>query len=516
LTFATFIGCSSPEDSESTTSSDARRHHGDSGTIDIDSGVRTLDAGVGNPKPDGSAPDATASDATGPAQPDAGGATGGNNVTDPGEACDGTDLNGNTYATVAAGFVGGTLKCSSDRTAYDVSGLSAGPTVNLPLANCTQAGMQSAIDNATDGTTLQLPAGTCTLSSAININKNIVLRGAGTTSTTLVDGTGGVMIETGSKPVRITGLTITGSASSSAYFIYMGAHNFRMDHLKFTNLGGRRMWVSSEGLIDNNTFVDTADEFIDVEPNNPGIWWNSNGTRGASLQATLGTGKALYVEDHAFQYPTTIQNNALDSTDGAKWVFRYNTVTGVSVQPLEEHGDCSTDSGTFSFEIYGNTITSSQTNWNVISLRGGGGVVFNNTLNGFTDDIILWDYRYFNNHNGSYYGLCGGVLNSDHLPRTLAVDGCLKVEPDNPATWEMSDRPCMEQLHGLYIWDNTAAGKTAPSVRVRDEYSAGTTLMSSYIRLNRDYFLRAPALDSDGFTYTPYPYPHPLARVGAP
>ena len=33
-----------------------------------------------------------------------------------------------------------------------------------------------------------------------------------------------------------------------------------------------------------------------------------------------------------------------------------------------------------------------------------------------------------------------------------------------------------------------------------------------YIKENRDYFLRKPGKNEDGFEYVPYTYPHPLTQ----
>src|SRR5690349_16435396 len=70
-----------------------------------------------------------------------------NNITEAGEACDGTDLSGNTCATLQ-GFSGGTLKCKADRSGYDVSGCIAG-TVKPALNACDQNTVQTAINAAT-------------------------------------------------------------------------------------------------------------------------------------------------------------------------------------------------------------------------------------------------------------------------------------------------------------------------------------------------------------------------------
>jgi hypothetical protein len=69
--------------------------------------------------------------------------------------------------------------------------------------------------------------------------------------------------------------------------------------------------------------------------------------------------------------------------------------------------------------------------------------------------------------------------------------------------------------YGVYL------GKDNPNNTywVKDLYIWGNfmdrgTLIYNYGNYteNIDFFLRAPSLELDGFSYTPYPYPHPLTQ----
>jgi len=90
----------------------------------------------------------------------------------------------------------------------------------------------------------------------------------------------------------------------------------------------------------------------------------------------------LYIEDCTFR----AGGAATDAYHGARFVFRNNSVIDTHVA---QHG-C--DSGgyrsTFSYEVYENRITKEKLgSWKVpraMHFRGGTGVVFNNTLGGYT------------------------------------------------------------------------------------------------------------------------------------
>jgi hypothetical protein len=127
--------------------------------------------------------------------------------------------------------------------------------------------------------------------------------------------------------------------------------------------------------------------------------------------------------------------------------------------------------GTNAIEIYGVTITQLGTSGSAgVLLRSGCGVVFDTTI-----------------INKSY-----GIA--------MAIE-------DSPYNWprNAASYPTYHQPHGLWFWNNTFRNISDGDV---------TTVWNSAeaIRKNRDYFLRAPSRALDGFTYTPYPYPHPVAR----
>jgi hypothetical protein len=227
----------------------------------------------------------------------------------------------------------------------------------------------------------------------------------------------------------------------------------------------------------------------------------------------LGTGNAAFFEDNTITNDgSSLLDTAVDSTNGARWVFRYNTVSSTNqARALLEHGFGSWD-GTRSFEIYNNHFKDGIPTDVLITLRGGSGLVFGNTFDGvWSTEILLVEYRLFLdvNQGNALYGLPGH---------------CDYVNPQDPSTWEttpafagalgVKDRPCSEQVHDLFVWNNTLVNN--PSRAAVSVENDGATInnpnLAKYIQLDRDYFLRAPTA-ADGFQYAPYPYPHPLVQL---
>jgi hypothetical protein len=90
------------------------------------------------------------------------------------------------------------------------------------------------------------------------------------------------------------------------------------------------------------------------------------------------------------------------------------------------------------------------------------------------------------------------------------VGVALAVE-SSPWDWRYTDKaktipeswPTYCQSSGVWIWGNTY--QSIPHGEIAVVWGS-----DDYIKENRDYFLRAPSIDEDGFVYTPYTYPHPF------
>jgi hypothetical protein len=186
----------------------------------------------------------------------------------------------------------------------------------------------------------------------------------------------------------------------------------------------------------------------------------------------MGTHEATFVEDCYFKgcsHPT-------DAFGGGHYVLRYSEL--VDNASVGGHGPGFDDShrGTRCTEIYENIIqktdkVSYDYRWVGMSVRAGGGVVYNNHFV-YCRYAMLFTIDNFDSY-----------VDDDH-------DG-------------IPDYPALDQVQEKWIWDN-ALDSTPQLVLYNNDLAA------LLIQEDRDYFLRAPTVELDGFTYTPYTYPHPL------
>jgi hypothetical protein len=379
-----------------------------------------------------------------------------NNKTEAGEACDGTDLNGYTCATVAAGYASGTLACKTDRSGYDVSKCVPGKTITA--VSCSQADVQTAINSASDGDTVLVPAGVCTWIMPVVISgviqttqsvyntttakgttivltgtpptatyppKSIILKGAGIdTNAPALCAQGGTPTSTGTvicdkvptnlkdpnsgytvypnnaiaistvvgKPVRVTGFSFDGNNNQ---FII--------------GVSGPVVGAGPLFRVDHNAFTDLplgaveTNALYGLVDHNSLITAPGHGSTAISINGdfdaawarplTLGSEDAVYMEDNSFIFNTIPSNGSYDAYQGARYVLRYNNINETWIG---HHGFDSGTRGTFSWEIYNNRSTSPKSPG---ESRSGTGVVFNNldsvdgNKNGWNWYFTLRNYR---------------------------------------------------------------------------------------------------------------------------
>ncbi|MDD5012383.1 MAG: hypothetical protein PHQ66_01930 [Candidatus Nanoarchaeia archaeon] len=438
------------------------------------------------------------------------GYTCGNNIVEPGEACDGTNLSGYTCATVAAGFASGSLSCNSNCRSYVTTSCVAGDIINA--ASCSQANVQSAINSASDGDIVQVPAGSCTWSSTVTINsKNIILRGAGIDKTNITDGTGTGWNENlinvncvEGKPFRVTGFSFPCVVGDGTYKIYVAGtcKNWRVDHSKFEATGAP---PKASAVIPDGYTYGVIDHCIFNDARN---WMDGDGGNSWTRPLNLGTSEAVYIEDN--YYYQTVFGNVVDSSDGASYVFRYNRVNGTADGGyIEAHSGCPNGQrATFKYEIYNNTLNLNDV-WALAGLRGGTGVVFDNIFTGVSvgvPHISVDDERTCAPYNGCI-GLWSGWNST-----------CNGTSPYDGNTPGMFGYACRDQigrstdsgiltpqsLEPLYEWDNKYNGNDVDIVI----NPVACALTSVHIQENRDYYN-----DMERPNYVPYAYPHPIALI---
>lgn len=179
------------------------------------------------------------------------------------------------------------------------------------------------------------------------------------------------------------------------------------------------------------------------------------------------TNYTVFIEDCYFEK----WRHCVASNHGAHYVFRHNTIQyDFSYGSLDAHGwgyilDSRVLVGTRAIEVYENQILDPLGYVggvkDAIYIRGGGGVIFNNTVTGYTK----WAYL----------------------------------------TQEAWDEVSKCQVKDVWVWNNNIPQSCQEIYVVNDPNK-------NQIIEGRDYFRHAPHT----FTYELYPYPHPLILEATP
>ncbi|PKN67022.1 MAG: hypothetical protein CVU57_03485 [Deltaproteobacteria bacterium HGW-Deltaproteobacteria-15] len=388
--------------------------------------------------------------------------------------------------------------------------------------------IQEYIDNiADDGDTIILPSGVSTWDSGVVVPglKGLIISGAGIDETVITAPQAFLINGQEGRFFRLSGLTFRGEGEPKIK-VAGTAKAWRIDNIKFEMGNNSAITVDgyTYGVIDNCRFVGTRpDACISV-------FENSGETGGAdswNRPLTLGTGDAVYVEECEFRFDTFSGGvGSIDSRSGGRYVFRYNHVKN---QIIGHHDACATSQrGTFSWEVYGNTFEYTEPLAAAIMMRGGTGVIYNNrfsgqfsTGGGSGTPLAMTSYR-------SWSVECQTPWSPpcDFVREHMCDNGennCVSDEDCRPGVFcvqidghlDESGYPCRDQLgrtfdadgDGIqdpapaYEWNNT---KVAGDLEY-DWFIYGEGLVGMHIQEGRDYYT-----DERMHDYTPYPFPHPL------
>lgn len=334
--------------------------------------------------------------------------------------------------------------------------------------------VQQMIDAASADGVARLPEGCYLMTTTVNIPAGTQLVGAGPDKTILYRDPG----KSYSEPIlrvrggrdapggtQISGLALLGVRNTKDTgedygIIISNVLDFRVDHCYFEGFGfaGVRVEGDSSGVVDHAIFIDNYKSGI--ENLGYGVVVYGEGCWDAEPQP--GGAQAIFVEDSLF----VGNRHAVAASAGAHYVFRHNQVLhNVVACAVDAHGmGYGSAHGTRYVEIYRNVIRDPVHNWCGIGIRGGAGVVFENTVEDYKNPILLI------------------------------------LEWGTPDIYK-AEYPARDQVQQLYIWNNQiTGGSSEPQV---DETGVG------FIVVNRDYFT-GPLPG-----YVPYEYPHPLADGGS-
>lgn len=391
--------------------------------------------------------------------------------------------------------------------------------------SCSYADVNAALDNAANGDTVLVPAGTCTWTQSMDFdlvitngrNKYLTLRGAGIDQTVIIDGVSKApypnipyllrWTTVNGGLTRITGFTFRGGSNVDGYnqgmiYIRGNSQQFRFDNNKVipTKTSGMFIWDNVTGVLDHNVF-DVSVAFGLYTFHNSWLNVGGYGDNSWATPNTFGTQQAIFIEDNTFTNNQSVvyHDYAVDGWSGGRVVYRYNTFNNCT---WANHGTESSGRhrSQRQFEIYNNTWT-----WNMkgngfasmIGARGGVGVVFNNTAtitNGTVNNFF--DVSYYR-AGGSFapWGQCPNswdLSSSACLDQTGRGDGDL-ISGDTPSPVRWPN----QAADPTYVWNNKINGTVSPPAS-----------HSSAVVVGRDILSQARP------GYTPYQYPHPLITAG--
>lgn len=381
-------------------------------------------------------------------------------------------------------------------------------------ASCSRPHVGDAINSARNGDTVLIPSGHCTWTSNLTIkDKYLTIRGAGIDATVITDGVSKAkypnipQVLVWAMPVsglsRLSGITFQGgdipdSANKGMVLISGSSHQFRVDHNKFIPTQTSALMVIGNhwGVVDHNTFELSANHGYGIYIHREGY-----GDESWAEDSTLGTEENVFIEDNLFTQDQTkgYFYPGQDGWSGHRIVVRHNTFNNTKAA---NHG--TETSGRWrsarQFEYYNNTWTlDMQGHFEpaAISIRGGTGVVFNNSVtvvNGMTNNLVEFKYL---RANASYspWGKCPNAWD-------LGADRCIDQIGVGRGALLSGFSPSLPEWPGqiddpAYAWNNRVNGKVSPPI----------SPTPTVVRMGRD------VIHSPKPGYTPYTYPHPLTAT---
>lgn len=337
-------------------------------------------------------------------------------------------------------------------------GVLSAPTMSradtIAAATCEnksgQLDVQTAINTAVAGDTVTVPAGSCTWTTSVTLPaRALTLTGAGIGVTNITDEGNLSYALLGNASTNnyqdISGFTfLKGTVAHNNGIVNMGgtafaenAFRFHHNRIVLHNAGSRGITVNNVyGLIDHNTLDVTATsgsiQMVSIFGSTSNV---DGGWSPWEQPLTLGTAKAVYIEDNTITHNALVAGveSGFDAYVGARYVVRYNTITNTEF--CGHHG---TDSGEFrspvSFECYNNSyINNSAVQYRIGTIRGGTGVVHNNT---YTGSGVFYGV------NLVYYRACGAISTVQAWGRN-GCDGTQYVV-GNPSSNSTAGRRCCD------------------------------------------------------------------------
>ena len=379
-----------------------------------------------------------------------------------------------------------------------------------------QSSVQSAVDSASPGDTVQIPDGTFSWSGTLGIGKAIILKGQNKDATTISCKNSGVDTIKATEPLsgnlEIADLDFD-------FVLKQNTTNFVIRVGMASPRGSGRVLVHDCNFKSNYAYS--------VEWGvNGGVMWNCNfdGTNADGLTgisfvghgnddewmqpSTLGTldtdGKHnTYIEDCSFTFAPIAMCNF---DDNSRTVIRHCSFQDAA---LGSHGQETSPKGARQWELYDCTFKSDPENkYNMnayFGVRGGTGVVTDNDMG-----LVPWSKNTIN--------LCVySTRRKGQIPCQTSYPAARQIGQGWKGAGGYNYPSVPEDGTGyftdpIYVWNNRGDATKTPNFVSPNQYEpdecGNNQPISKYVQKDRDYFLSAKP------GYAKYPYPHPM-RVAA-
>lgn len=404
-------------------------------------------------------------------------------------------------------------------------------TINA--ASCSAANVQTALNSVTaDGTTVNIPTGSCTWTTAVTYNQvfSTTLQGQSNTSGTCapggtctpsdstiitdsVSGSGLTIRTAAGKSFRMTGITFNPSSGTAAYgaiTISGASTSVRVDHSHFNDtVGGDHTFNIDQvnGVLDHNVFDSTNQSnlfFIQPTVNGPDGQSNQTWT----VPENFGTSAFIFVENNVFQNG----HFAFDCDFGGRIVFRYNIVGSNTAIQTHGVGSGAQRRGCRAMEVYNSTFTySTSPNSNsfafLVDYESGPSMWWGNTLTAFStflrEDVVRTNsttYSQTSVPNG--FGYCGSLGPSSWDQNLSGQNGrrCLDQIGSGAGDLLTGSFPnLVNSVTGTVAWPHQALVPTyAWSNTINPNSFAANHYWQNFDSVsieNTDYYLQLPNVD---------------------
>lgn len=423
-----------------------------------------------------------------------------------------------------------------------------GQAATYTAASCTESDVQTAINNEqahpVDGDVISIPAGSCTWTGSSGIsqtfNNSVTIQGAGAISSTsggttttgsdltaITDnlsnpGVFGFTTVSG-KSLRVKGIAfLQNSSSAHGFLLGLGGSStaVRLDDCHFHVLYyGAQFYGSILGVADHNYYDTPTNEgnvSFSINLHNGATWGGATDLLGYNSWSDTdhwGSSEFFFIEDSRFY-----NGGVSDSHDGARYVFRHNTVTGDGTESGQMYAHSLAEGQPSlpqrAVEIYDNNVSNGGDNSNPFFTEAGGTLLFwGNTVSGGYNGALQLTYKRTSVAHFSAppndWGNCGvsggvgwdGKALSNGYP-CLAQPGRgagdllsgTGTPPYNfPTICNYTDGDCAAQIHAggwahqvldpIYVWNNSY---------IQNPYHGNLITLdnniASIVSDNRDYY----------------------------